>query len=65
LPEVLDGEISRISIRLRLQNPETEAERTLYHEDLSRLSALKYISRLRKGQLSREEFGLKVGLTAL
>jgi hypothetical protein len=65
LPEVLDGEISRLSIRLRLQNRQTDAERRLYQEELDRLTALKYISRLRKGQLNRDEFRQKVELNAL
>lgn len=66
LPDILEEEISRGSIRLRLQNsPQTDEERRLYQEELDRLSALKYIHQLRKGKLSREEFNLKVGLTAL
>jgi hypothetical protein len=66
LPDLLEDEISRASIRLRLHNsPQTDEERKSYQEDLDRLSALKYISQLRKGKLSREDFGLKVELTAL
>lgn len=66
LPDILEEEISRTSIRLRLQNnPQTDKERRLYKEELDRLSALKYISQLRKGKLSRDDFGQKVELTAL
>lgn len=66
LPDLLEEEISRTSIRLKLHNsPQTDDERRLYQEELDRLSALKYISQLRKGKLSRDEFGLKVELTAL
>jgi hypothetical protein len=66
LPDILEEEISRTSIRLRLQNnPQTDEERRLYKEELDRLSALKYISQLRKGKLSRDDFGQKVELTAL
>ncbi|SDS65554.1 hypothetical protein SAMN05216490_1555 [Mucilaginibacter mallensis] len=49
LPEILEEEISRASIRLKLHNsPQTDEERRLYQEELDRLSALKYISQLRK-----------------
>jgi len=66
LPDILEEEISRVSIRLKLQSsPQTDEERMLYKEKLDRLTALKYISQLRKGKLSREDFGLKVELTAL
>lgn len=66
LPDILEEEISRTSIRLRLHSsPQTDEERRLYQEELDRLSALKYISRLRKGKLSRDDFSLKVELTAL
>lgn len=65
MQEILDGEISRLSIRLQLQERQTEKERLQYQESLDRLSALKYISRLRKGLLSREDFKQKVQLTAL
>ena len=66
LPEILDEEISRVSIRLKLQHStQTDEERKLYKEKLDRLTALKYISQLRKGKLSREDFSLKVELTAL
>jgi len=66
LPEILDEEISSVSIRLKLQNStQTDEERKLYKEKLDRLTALKYISQLRKGKLSREDFSLKVELTAL
>jgi hypothetical protein len=66
LPDILDEEISRTSIRLRLRNsPQTDEERRLYQAELDRLSALKYISQLRKGKLSKDDFGQKVELTAL
>ncbi|WP_183576814.1 hypothetical protein HDF18_12545 [Mucilaginibacter sp. X5P1] len=66
LPDILEEEISRASIRLRLHNsPQTDEERRLYQEELERLSALKYISQLRKGKLSLHDFSLKVELTAL
>ncbi|MFC0513586.1 hypothetical protein ACFFGT_05215 [Mucilaginibacter angelicae] len=63
--EILEEEISRASIRLKLQNPQTAEERLLYQQELDRLSALKYISQLRKGKLSRDDFNQKVTLTAL
>jgi len=66
LPEILEEEISRASIRLKLQNsPQTDEERTLYQAELDRVSALKYISQLRKGKLSKHDFAQKVELTAL
>jgi len=66
LPDILEEEISRASIRLRLHNnPQTDEERRLYQEELDRLSALKYINQLRKGKLSPHDFRLKVELTAL
>ncbi len=66
LPDVLEEEISRASIRLRLHNsPQSDEERRLYQEELDRLSVLKYISQLRKGKLSRDDFEQKVQLTAL
>jgi hypothetical protein len=66
LPDILDEEIARTSIRLRLRNsPQTDEERRLYQEEFDRLSALKYISQLRKGKLSKDDFGQKVELTAL
>ncbi|QKJ28943.1 hypothetical protein HQ865_03965 [Mucilaginibacter mali] len=66
MPDVLDDEISRSSIRLRLQAaPKTDDERREYHEELDRVSALKYVQQLRKGKLSPEEFHQKVELTAL
>ena len=66
LPDILDEEIARASIRLKLYNsPPTEDERKQYQEELDRLSALKYISQLRKGKLSKDDFRQKVELTAL
>ncbi|MES2278984.1 MAG: hypothetical protein V4592_23330 [Bacteroidota bacterium] len=66
LPDILDEEISRASIRLKLQDsPQNDVERKAYQEELDRISVLKYISQLRKGKLSREDFELKVKLTAL
>jgi len=59
----LEEELSRSSIRMRLQDsPKTDEERALYQHELDRLSVLKYINQLRKGKLSREDFGLKVEL---
>lgn len=61
--DVLEDEISRTSIRLRLQDaPKSDQERNLYQSELDRLTTLKYISQLRKGKLSRQEFDLKVKL---
>ncbi len=66
LPDILEEEIARASIRLKLHsNPQTEEGRKLYKEELDRLSALKYISQLRKGKLSKDDFRQKVELTAL
>ena len=66
LSDILDEEISRASIRLRLQNsPQTAEERKLYQDELDRISVLKYISQLRKGKLSMDDFEQKVELTAL
>jgi hypothetical protein len=66
LPDILEEEISRANIRLKLHNsPQTDDERKLYQEELDRLSALKYISQLRKGKLSKDDFRQKVELTAL
>jgi len=59
----LEEELSRSSIRIRLQdNPKTDEDRALYQNELDRLSVLKYINQLRKGKISREDFGLKVEL---
>lgn len=64
-PDTLEDEISRTSIRLRLQQlPKTDEERHLYQNELNRLSGLKHLSQLRKGKLSREEFEMKVELVA-
>ena len=66
LPDILEEEIVRTNMRLKLQNsPVTVDERKTYQQELDKLSALKYISQLRKGKLSRDEFALKVQLTAL
>ena len=59
----LEEELSRSSIRMKLQeNPKTDQDRALYQNELDRLSVLKYINQLRKGKLSREDFGQKVEL---
>ncbi|MDB5156447.1 MAG: hypothetical protein JWR50_1154, partial [Mucilaginibacter sp.] len=60
--DTLEEEISRTSIRLRLQAPVTDEQRRLYQLELDRLSGLKYLSQLRKGKLSPEDFNLKVEL---
>jgi hypothetical protein len=66
LPEILEEEISRTNIRLKLHNSaQTNDERKLYQEELDRLTALKYINQLRKGKMNRDEFNQKVKLTAL
>ena len=63
LPDKLEEEISRASIRLKLQEPPKAGEELMvYQQDLDRLSGLKYLSQLRKGKLSQEEFNLKVEL---
>lgn len=60
----LEEEISRYSIRLKLQNsPQTTEERESYRNEIDRLTVLKYISQLRKGKITREDFSLKVTLT--
>ncbi|MBV8388374.1 MAG: hypothetical protein JO080_01090 [Mucilaginibacter sp.] len=65
-PDTLEDEISRTSIRLRLQQPpKTDEERQTYQHELDRLSGLKYLSQLRKGKMSREDFDLKVELVSL
>jgi hypothetical protein len=57
LPDLLEEEIARANIRLKLHNsPQTDEERRRYQEELDRLSALKYISQLRKGKLSKDDF---------
>ena len=59
----LEGEISRTSIRLKLQDySKSEADRNLYQQEIDRLSVIKYISQLRRGKLNREDFNLKVEL---
>jgi hypothetical protein len=61
--DTLEEEVSRTSIRLKLHNqPQTDHERQSYQQELDRLTALRYISQLRKGKISPEEFGLKVKL---
>jgi len=63
MPDTLEEEISRTSIRLRLQEPaKTDEERRVYQLELDRLTGLKYLSQLRKGKLNREDFDLKVTL---
>ena len=63
MPDVLEEEISRTSIRLRLQEtPTTDEERRLYQLEIDRLSGLKYLSQYRKGKLNREDFEMKVKL---
>jgi hypothetical protein len=65
LPDKLEEEISRLSIRLKLQEPPmAEEQRTLYQLELDRLSGLKYLSQLRKGKLRLEEFEMKVKLVS-
>jgi hypothetical protein len=62
-PDTLEDEISRTSIRLRLQEPpKTEEERSVYQLEADRLSGLKHLSQLRKGKLSPEDFNMKVKL---
>ena len=62
-PDTLEDEISRTSIRLRLQEPpKTDEERRVYQLEADRLSGLKHLSQLRKGKLSQEDFNLKVEL---
>ena len=57
----LEEEISRTSIRLKLQGvPEAGESRILYQQELDRLTGLKYLSQYRKGKLSDEDFNLKV-----
>ena len=61
MPDTLEEEISRTSIRLKLQEaPKTDEERAQYQLELDRLSGLKYLSQLRKGKLNREDFETKV-----
>lgn len=61
MPDVLEEEISRTSIRLRLQEaPKTDEERRSYQLEIDRLSGLKYLSQFRKGKLNREDFEMKV-----
>ena len=60
----LEEEISRFSIRIKLQNNlQTSEARESYRNELDRLTVLKYISQLRKGKITREDFSLKVSLT--
>ncbi|AYL99075.1 hypothetical protein [Mucilaginibacter celer] len=61
----LEGEISRTSIRLKLQDQTSiEADRKLYQQEIDRLSVIKYISQMRRGKLNREDFNMKVELVA-
>ncbi len=61
--DTLEDEISRTSIRLKLQDPpRTDEQLRQYQMELDRLSALKYLSQLRKGKLSKEDFYLRVEL---
>lgn len=61
----LEEDISRNSIRLKLQGDlQTDQDRGRYKAELDKLSVFKYISQLRKGKLSFEDFGQKVELTA-
>lgn len=63
LPDKLEEEISRASIRLKLQEPPKAGEdRIIYQQELDRLNGLKYLRQLRKGKLSLEDFNLKVEL---
>jgi hypothetical protein len=63
LHDKLEEEISRTSIRLKLQEPpKADEARKLYQLELDRLSGLKYLSQLRKGKLSLKDFNLKVEL---
>lgn len=60
----LEEEISRYSIRIKLQGSlQTPEERERYRNETDRLTVLKYISQLRKGKITREDFNLKVRLT--
>ncbi|HTD39098.1 MAG TPA: hypothetical protein VK671_00660 [Mucilaginibacter sp.] len=64
-PDTLEDEISRTSIRLKLQEPpKADEDRMLYQLELDRLSGLKYLSQFRKGKLNLEDFNLKVELVA-
>ncbi|MNK80022.1 hypothetical protein D3C87_997200 [compost metagenome] len=59
----LEEEILRYSIRIKLQNnPQTPEERESYRTEIDRLTVLKYISQLRKGKITIEDFNLKVAL---
>lgn len=59
----LEEEISPFSIRIKLQNNlQTPEARESYRNELDRLTVLKYISQLRKGKLTKEDFSLKVAL---
>jgi uncharacterized protein YbcV (DUF1398 family) len=61
----LEEDISRTSIRLKLQgNLATDHDRECYKQELDKLSVFKYISQLRKGKLSYEDFNQKVELTS-
>jgi hypothetical protein len=61
----LEEDIARTSIRLKLQGDlQADHDRARYKAELDKLSVFKYISQLRKGKLSFEDFGQKVELTA-
>jgi hypothetical protein len=60
--DLLEEEISRMSIRLKLAMPQTEEEHRQYQMDQDKLNALKHLSQLRKGKLSTEDFKSKVEL---
>lgn len=64
-PELLDEEIARSAIRMKLQHdPVTPEDRKMYQDELDRLTVLKYINQHKKGKLSLEDFVLKVDLVA-
>jgi len=61
----LEEDISRTSIRLKLHgNLAADHDRERYKQELDKLSVFKYISQLRKGKLSYEDFNQKVELTS-
>lgn len=58
--EMLEAEISRSMIRLKLQDvPQTEQERSLYQESTDRIVILKNISLLRQKKITPEQFNQK------
>jgi hypothetical protein len=59
--DALEAEISRASIRLKLQpNPQTDEDRKIYQDAADHVAVLKHISQFRKGKLSMDELKLKV-----